>query len=275
MPTNFIIISPVGLLDNNMDIYRLTAVPGTEEIVERELLSKFPGTEIVSRSKGKADFQIEGKVLNDFATLMSPIRIQDRNHGDMDLFKREWRKAFVPAGINPSLAYVLCELAELHKDDIVLDPFCGGSTIPITAMLYFGVKKAFASDLSGKAIDISLENWKASGIKKDRYVLFRSNVSTLKLQPKSITKVITNMPFGIRVGSHEMNEKLYRNFAFKLNRLLTDDGLAIVLTQEKQLIEEVMKNDFEINVMMTPEAGGLTPNVYKITRKGAKSISNI
>lgn len=258
-----------------MNIHRLTAIPGTEKVVEKELLTKFPEVEIVGTSKGKIDFQIEGKVLKDFSYLLAPTRIQDTNYGDIDLFKRAWRKAFVPAGINPSLAYVLCDLAELNKSDVVLDPFCGGSTIPITAMLYFGVKKAFASDISGKAIDISLGNWKASGIKKDKYVLFRSNVSTLKLQPKSITKVITNMPFGIRVGSHELNEKLYRNFAFKLNRLLTDDGFAIVLTQEKDLIKEVMKNDFEVSVVMTPEAGGLTPNVYKITRKGAKPISNI
>jgi len=250
-----------------MNTFRLTAIPGTEKVVEKELLTKFPEVEIVGRSKGKIDFQIEGKVLEDFSFLLAPTRIQDTNYGDIDLFKRAWRKAFVPAGINPSLAYVLCELAELHKDDIVLDPFCGGSTIPITAMLYFGVKKAFASDISGKAIDVSLGNWKASGIKKDKYVLFRSNVSTLKLQPKSITKVITNMPFGIRVGSHELNEKLYRNFAFKLNRLLTDGGFAIVLTQEKQLLEEAMKDGFEVQELMTLEVGGLRPSVFKIRGK--------
>ncbi|HAI22413.1 TPA: hypothetical protein DCP77_01310 [Candidatus Collierbacteria bacterium] len=253
-----------------MSIFRLSIVLGTEEVVEKELLSKFPKAEIVGRTKGKIDFQVEGRVLGDFSSLLSPLRIQDTNRGDEDLYKRGWRKAFVPAGINPSLAYVLCDLAELNEDDVVLDPFCGGSTIPITAVMYFGIKKAFASDISGKAVDISLENWKASGVKKDKFVLFRSNVSTLKLSPKSITKVITNMPFGIRVGNHEMNKKLYRNFAFKLNRLLKDDGSAIVLTQEKELFEEVMKNDFEVSVEMTPEVGGLRPNVYKVTRKSVK-----
>jgi len=55
-----------------------------------------------------------------------------------------------------------------------------------------------------------------------------------------------------------------------LNRLLKDDGFAIVLTQEKELFEEVMKNDFEVSVEMKPEVGGLRPNVYKITRKSVK-----
>lgn len=258
-----------------MNVFRLTAIPGTELVVEKELRSKFPGVEIVRVSKGKIDFQAEDLVIEDFKYLLSPIRIQDTNRSDLDLYKRGWRKSFVPAGINPSLAYVLCDLADLHENDIVLDPFCGGSIIPITAVLYFGIKKAFASDLSGKAIDISLENWNAAGIKRNKYVLFRSNVSSLKLQTKSITRIITNMPFGIRVGNHEMNEKLYRSFAVRMNLLLADDGYAIVLTQEKQLIEEVTKDKFEISTVMTPEVGGLRPNVYKITRKGAKRILDI
>jgi len=253
-----------------MNIFRLTVIPGTEKVVEKELLSKFSKVEIVTRTKEKIDFQTEDLILENFRYLLSPLRIQDTNHKDFDLYKREWRVGFVPAGINPSLAYVLCDLADLKKSDIVLDPFCGGSTIPITAAMYFGIKKAFASDISGKAIDISQKNWEASKVRKDRFVLFKSDVSKLKLMEKSITKVITNMPFGIRVGSHDLNEKIYRDFAECLDRLLTDDGLAIVLTQEKDLINEVMKNKFDISVVMTPEAGGLAPDVYKITRKSEK-----
>jgi 23S rRNA G2445 N2-methylase RlmL len=253
-----------------MNVFRLTIIPGTEHAVEKELLSKFPEVEIVSRSKGKIDFQTADLVLENFRYLLSPLRIQDRNHKDIDLFKREWRVDFVPAGINPALAYVLCDLADLQKSDVVLDPFCGGSTVPITAAMYFGVKKAFASDISGKAVDISQMNWVASKVRKERFVLFKSDVSKLKLAEKSISKVITNMPFGIRVGSHDLNEKVYRDFADVLDRLLTDDGMAVVLTQEKELIKEMMKDKFDISVVLTPEVGGLSPDVYKITRKSAE-----
>jgi 23S rRNA G2445 N2-methylase RlmL len=253
-----------------MNIFRLTIIPGTEKVVEKELLSKFPKVEIVTRTKEKIDFQTEDLVLENFRYLLSPIRIQDTNHKDIDLFKREWRKGFVPAGITPPLAYVLCDLADLKKEDIVLDPFCGGSTIPITAAMYFGIKKALASDISGKAIDISQKNWEASKVRKDRFVLFKSDVAKLKLTVKSVSKVITNMPFGIRVGSHDQNEKIYQDFAIVLDKILTDEGLAIVLTQEKELIERVMKKYFDIQEVMTPEVGGLRPSVYKITKKGGK-----
>lgn len=250
-----------------MNVLRLTIIPGTEAVVERELLSKFPEVEIVGRSKGKIDFETKDFVLENFRYLLSPLRIQDTNKRDIDLFKRAWRKDYVPAGINPSLAYALCDLANLQKSDVVLDPFCGGSTIPITAAAYFGIKKAFASDISGKAVDISQKNWEVSKVRKDRFVLFKSDVSKLKLADKSISKVITNMPFGIRVGSHDQNERVYRDFASVLDRLLSDEGLAIVLTQEKELIKEVMKNKFDMSVVMTPEVGGLRPNIFEITRK--------
>ncbi len=250
-----------------MNIFRLTTIPGTELIVEKELLSKFKDVEIVKRTKGVVDFQSADLTLEKFRYLLSPLRIQNTNYKDFDLYKREWRIDFVPAGINPSLAYIMCDLADLKKSDIVLDPFCGGSTIPITAAMYFGVKKALASDISGNAIDISLKNWNAAKVRKDRFVLFKSDVSKLKLVEKSISKVITNMPFGIRVGSHDQNEKVYCDFAEVLDRLLMDDGFAVVLTQEKELIREVMKEKFDICVVLTPEVGGLAPDVYKISRK--------
>ncbi len=253
-----------------MNRFRLTAIPGTEKIVEKELLTKFPHVEILAISKGKIDFQVADLVLDNFRYLLSPLRIQDTNHKDYDLFKRAWRLGFVPAGINPSLAYCLCDLANLEKDDIVLDPFCGGSTIPITAAVYFGIKKAIASDISGKAIDISQKNWEASKVKKDRFVLFKSDVSRLRLAEKTISKVVTNLPFGIRVGSHYQNERVYQVFAECLKKILTSDGLAIVLTQEKELMSRFMKDGLILKVVTTLDVGGLTPSVFKITRNSEK-----
>lgn len=255
-----------------MNLFRITFIPGTEKLVEKELRSKFPEAEISSRGKETINFQIKDLSIEKFRYMFSGLRIQDSNGKDIDLYKREWRKSFIPAGINPSLAYILCVLADIKKKDTVLDPFCGGSTIPISAALYFGVKKVFASDISGKAIDVSQTNWIAAGVKKDKYVLFRSDVSGLKLQPRSISKVITNLPFGIRVGNHESNERLYKDFSSTLNQLLTDEGFAIVLTQEKHLILKVMSNNFNVEVVLTPDVGGLRPNVYKITRKNAKRL---
>lgn len=250
-----------------MITYSLKTIPNTEEFVAKELMGKFPQVEIVKRNAGKIVFQTETYSLFDFYALRSALAIDDDRNIRHDLFRRDWRVAFVPAGINPSLAYILCQVAQLNKDDILLDPLCGGSTIPITALLYFDIKKVFASDVSGSAIDISEKCFQAAGIAKSRFVLFRSNISMIKLQPKSITKIISNMPFGIRSGDHERNVKLYNTFNLKTRSLLAEDGMAVILTQEKKLVYETMGKDFTVKIVAEPEQGGLRPAIFRLTRK--------
>lgn len=247
-------------------IFRLTVISGAGEYVERELLSKFPQAEIVHREKTKIDFWLDNRSIEDFRFLMSPLRIQDKFGKDFDLFKRSWRKAFVPAGINPSLAYVMCQLADLTKDDVLLDPFCGGGTIPITAYVNFKPKKVLAADISGKAIDITKLNVEVAKIPSKKFVLIKSDVTKLKIPPKSVSKVITNMPFGIRVGTHEMNVRLYSNFREILEKILTQDGLALVLTAEKKLLREVMEGRFKVEEILPIDQGGLKPSVFKLTK---------
>lgn len=248
-------------------MFTLWTIPNTEKFVEKELLNKFPKIKVLKTYQGKIIFDPNNHSLEDFRSLLSPLRISDPQKNKYDLFKREWRKEFVPAGINPSLAYILCQIANLNQNDIILDPFCGGSTIPITALLYFDVQKAFASDVSGRAIDVSLKNFQAASISQKRFVLFRSNISMVKLQPKLITKVITNMPFGIRSGDHDQNLKVYTSFNLKLNTLLSDNGSAVILTQEKKLIYETMEKDFKIKLIATPEQGGLRPAIFHLAKK--------
>lgn len=175
-----------------------------------------------------------------------------------------WRKAFVPAGIKPELAYSLCKFADIKEGEVVYDPFCGSSTIPIIAALNFPVKRVISSDISGSAIDASQKNFDESGLSKDRYVLFRSNISMVKLRKSSIDKVITNPPWGIRSGKHEKNIKVYNAFAKKLNSVLKDNGLAVVITQEKKLIYEAMKDYFGVTKETEVVVDGLHLGVYRV-----------
>ena len=247
--------------------YSLKTIPNTETFVEKELTEKFPQAIVIKKNVGKIVFQTETYSLFDLYALRSALAIDDDRNIRHDLYRRDWRVAYVPAGINPSLAYILCQVAQLNKDDVLLDPLCGGSTIPITALLYFDIKRAFASDVSGSAIDVSEKCFKTAGIAKNRFVLFRSNISMIKLQPKLITKVIANMPFGIRSGDHERNVKLYNTFNLKVRSLLAEDGVAVILTQEKKLVYETMGKDFNIKIVAEPEQGGLRPAIFRLTKK--------
>ncbi len=249
-----------------LSMYTLKFLPGTKDYVLRDLMSKYPESKVVKVSEGSLIFQYKDNNIEIFRNLLSPTHIEDSSGRILNLSRRPWRKDFVSAGINPSLAYILCMIADLKSEDILLDPFCGSSTIPITGIKYFNIKKSISSDISGKAIDSSLSNFQKAGIPTRRYKLFKSDISELKLNKRNIDKIVSNLPFGIRVGSHDKNEKIYYELEKVAEKLLRKRGVLVLLTQEKTLLRKVFKN-WKIESVLCVNEGGLLPEVFKIRRK--------
>ena len=193
-----------------MQKYKLETIKGTENFVQKELSDKFSDINIISKKPGEIDFESDNEI-NSFKNLLSALRITNEKGVTRNLFRREWRKDFVPAGINPALAYVMCMMADIKNEETISDPFCGGGTIPITVSLYFDTKKVIASDISGKAVNITKKNFEEAKISKEKYFVLQKGVRDLKFQKESIDKIISNLPFGIRAGTHDMNEITYLN----------------------------------------------------------------
>jgi len=53
---------------------------------------------------------------------------------------------------------------------------------------------------------------------------------SLPLDDASVTRIITNLPFGKQIGTREENASLYTALAKEFKRLLTKDGLLVALT---------------------------------------------
>lgn len=77
------------------------------------------------------------------------------------------------------------------------------------------------------------------------------------------------MPFGLRVGTHTQNERLYKAYFRILPEILTDKGIAVLYTHEKNLLEGLIKSTgaFEVLKRATFDAGGLYPAVYVLKKK--------
>jgi len=249
-------------------IYTLKILKGTNKFVYKELLEKYPDTEIIKENKIEIVFRNKETNIEIFRNLYSPTYIEDSSGKILNLSKREWRKEYVPAGINPSLAYILCMVADLSEEDIVYDPFCGASVIPITALKYFNVKRVICSDISGKAIEKSEINFNTAAINKSKYRLFRSDIKDVALNKKNVDKIISNLPFGIRVGKHSNNVEIYKSLEVLANRLLRTRGKLVLLTQEKKLLREVFsKENWNVKSVLRVDEGGLLPEVFVIERK--------
>jgi len=251
-------------------IYNLGCLEGSSKFVLKELLEKHSDVEIIKGGKDNIIFSSSNENITAFKDLYSPVYIQNNKGERLNLSKRDWRKAYVSAGINPSLAYIICMIAELKEEDIVYDPFCGSSAIPITAVKYFNVKRVICSDISGKAIDSSEINFNSANIDKSRYKLFRSDIRNIKLNKRNVDRIISNLPFGIRVGEHNDNREIYLSLEKVAERVLRKKGFLVLLTQEKKLLREVFsKEKWNVKSVAQVNEGGLLPEIFVIKRKSS------
>lgn len=248
--------------------YTLKILEGTSEYVLTELLEKYPDINVVKVDKNEILFNSDIGDINLFKNLYSPTHISNIKGNTLNLSKRDWRVEFVPAGINPSLAYILCMIANLEKDSILLDPFCGSSVIPITAIKYFNIKRVICTDISGNAIDASKKNFKAANIEENRYKIFRNDITNSKISKRNVDRIVSNLPFGIRVGDHDNNIQIYKSLEQLAKKVLRKKGLIVLLTQEKVLVREVFSKDiWSVKSVLRVNEGGLLPEVFLIKPK--------
>ena len=152
---------------------------------------------------------------------------------------REYKAAHRPASLRASSAAALAWASDPHDDDIVLDPFCGAGTILIERAHLGKYAMLLGSDRDQAALaaartnvgtrykPIQLENWDAA---------------SLPLADRSVNKIITNLPWGIRYGSHGENRKLYPEWFREFARVLKSGGTMVLLTAEWRLMRDLERS---------------------------------
>lgn len=177
-----------------------------------------------------------------------------------------YRKRMLPASIHPVLAFCLARYALSFISAArprTLDPFCGSGTLLMelesvvpTAMI--GV------DASERALDAAREN-AAAAHSGARFV----HKDILKFEPReAFDLILTNMPFGNRVGTHSANE------ARSLPRLACaakagQERRQLLYTMEHKLLATCLAGEPSLAVAaeLTTEAGGLNPRVTVVRRQ--------
>lgn len=98
---------------------------------------------------------------------------------------------------------------------------------------------------------------------------FKSDIKDVTLNKKNIDKIISNLPFGIRVGTHDDNVSSYMYLENLADRLLRTKGKLVLLTQEKKLLRETFKKEkWKVKSVLRVDEGGLLPEVFIIERRG-------
>jgi len=170
----------------------------------------------------------------------------------------------VPASTNPIVAALLLQLLKPKSGDVVYDPFCGSGTLLAEAAAYNDDLVLLGSDLSQPGLAVASSNQRHFS----QGLLICADAAELPVMANSVGRVVANIPFGKRVGSHADNVTLYPAFLGELTRVLRPDGRAVLLTEDKSLFRRSAQEARGVRLLREVRlaSGGAHPSAFVLER---------
>ena len=228
---------------------KLTSIPDCQSIVKKAIVRSMESTYGISYFKEEGvKYQVEFFILNDEATLMIDTT------GSMPLHKRGYRRENNSAPIRETLAAAIVDTSRPREEVLFWDPMCGSGTIAIEAAMMMrniapGVNRHFiaeefpfigqrrfddareearegevktdfqvyATDIDKNCIAMSVRNAKAAGV-IDNMRIFERDARTIGAPGRRAT-IVTNPPYGERMGTMAEIEALYRDIGKQFRSL--------------------------------------------------------
>ncbi|XP_012258323.2 tRNA (guanine(6)-N2)-methyltransferase THUMP3-like [Athalia rosae] len=176
---------------------------------------------------------------------------------------------FGPTTLRATVCYSLIKLANPKQGEIIMDPMCGGGSIPIEAAIAFPNTYVLCGDNHEKAVARTKSNIDGQLVPRSMD-LVEWSVSELPLKDSSIDIVVTDMPFGKRSGSMTDNRVLYKKYLAELGRVSKlGTGRLVLLTYDRRSIQlalQVTSSSFKVIKMLGVNMGGLHAAVYVLKR---------
>jgi predicted RNA methylase len=178
----------------------------------------------------------------------------------------------IPASTNPVVASIMVRLLDPAPGETVLDPFCGAGTLLAEVLETIPDSRVVGSDTGKHALDAARANLSAFS---SRYELRRGDARTVPVPDGAVRYVVSNLPFGKRVGSHRQNIELYPAWCTELSRILAADGRAVLLTEEKDLLRRSIRQTGRLRIVreQVVASGGLHPSIFIVepAARGSRS----
>jgi 23S rRNA G2445 N2-methylase RlmL len=217
--------------------YRVIARMAGEYEFRRVDLAKAVSRGIAEREDHNWQASADESDVEFWATLLPGELLLALRLSDERMRHRDYKSAHMPGSSRPSVAAALASLSEPEADDVVLDPLCGAGTLLIERAHLGRYRLLIGCDRDTKAISAAREN---IGPRYKPIELHPWDASALPMPDNSITKIVTNLPWGIRHGSHHDNRRLYPRLLQEFHRLLQPGGKIVILTGETRLMSELI-----------------------------------
>lgn len=184
------------------------------------------------------------------------------------LSRRKQRQYNPRGALKSNVAYAMLRFAGISSGRI-LDPFCGSATIPIEAALEHPGLSIDASDYSPKAVDGAGRNILAAGLDA-RIILTCRDICELPeyYDAASFDAVVTNPPFGVRIGRGMNFFSFYQTFFDSAAHVLKPGGLLVFLAWKRGIVDRAnrTRRRFRRCHVRVVETGGIYPRIYVYER---------
>lgn len=218
---------------------KLFSIPDCQAIVKRAVVASMTERYGISRfSEEGVKYQIEFFILNDECTLMIDT-------SGVALHKRGYRREANAAPIRETLACAIAATSRPRENVLLWDPMCGSGTIAIEAAMmmrniapgknrhfaaeafpFIGKRiwdsareeaiegevktefQAYASDIDPACVALAENNARNAGV-ADTIKIFRMDARKIAAEGRRAT-IVTNPPYGERMGTERQVEALYR-----------------------------------------------------------------
>jgi SAM-dependent methyltransferase len=187
--------------------------------------------------------------------------------GALYLTQRYGELRRTPASTNPLIGAVIVRLAKIQPGQTVFDPCCGAGTLLVLAREMAMPGRVLGGEVQARWLSLAAENLRLRSVSAG---LLRADARQVPLATGSVDRVVANLPFGKRVGSHRVNTALYPGMLREIARLLPGGGRAVLLTDDKRLFRETVQRTPLLRVIkeVVLTRSGLYPSVYVLAKRG-------
>lgn len=191
--------------------------------------------------------------------------------GELYLTERFGQLLRAPASTNPVIAAVMVRLAKIENGQTVLDPFCGAGTLLVLAGEMAKPGRLIGSELQPSWARTSKANLATRNLSGS---IINADARHLPFPNFAIDRVVANMPFGKRVGSHQINTEMYPLTLREISRVMTRQGRAVLLTEDKRLFRETVQRTPLLRIIkeIVIERGGAHPSAYVVVKRGNNKV---
>lgn len=190
--------------------------------------------------------------------------------GERSLHIRRYRVYNHPAALKPTLAYAMLRLSGARDGDSILDPMCGGGTIPLEAALLFESSKIYCMDKVPRHVRGARLNAITARVEgRIEFIVGDATRLTEFFEESSIDRIVTNPPYGIRLGSPGSVRAVYKGFLKEAGKVLAEAGTLTLITTESEFVKRFSKGlGLRVTHERSVKHGDLWASILVLEKKG-------